>query len=144
MPQDYAQKESAATTTALVWVYVDIYRYIYISACCIQLCILCTVHTIHIHMYQHAYSVCVHLLSLYVSKPHLGCEHMGDSIGGPFKHEPAHQEAEEHHVREEGAEVHHLTMMKNTSARYYGDQGQSICIHVHKVQRQSISLETPS
>ena len=82
-----------------------------------------------------------HICSPRTTLPHLWREHMVNSIHGPFKHEPAHQEAEEDHVGEEGAEVHHLTMMKNTSPRYYGYRGAVHLYSCAQNTRQSISQE---
>lgn len=39
---------------------------------------------------------------------HLGCEHVHDPIHCPTQQQSPHQEANKHHVWEEGAEVHHL------------------------------------
>lgn len=39
---------------------------------------------------------------------HLGREHVRDAVDGPFEQQTSHQKAEEHHIGEEGAEVHHL------------------------------------
>lgn len=40
--------------------------------------------------------------------PYLGGEHVQNAIDGPSQQQPPDQEAGEHHVGEEGAEVHHL------------------------------------
>lgn len=40
--------------------------------------------------------------------PYLGREHVQDAIDGPSKQQPPDQEAGQHHVGEEGAEIHHL------------------------------------
>lgn len=40
--------------------------------------------------------------------PHLGGEHDADAISRPIQQEPPDQEAEQHHIREERAEVQHL------------------------------------
>lgn len=39
---------------------------------------------------------------------HLWGEHVSDAIDRSSEHQAPHQEAEEHHVGEEGAKVHHL------------------------------------
>lgn len=40
---------------------------------------------------------------------HLGGEHVSNAVDRPSQQQASHQETEQHHVREEGAEVHHLS-----------------------------------
>lgn len=40
--------------------------------------------------------------------PYLGREHVEDAVNGPSQQQPPDQEAGQHHVGEEGAEIHHL------------------------------------
>lgn len=40
---------------------------------------------------------------------HLRGEHVSDAINRTSQQQASHQETEKHHIREEGAEVHHLS-----------------------------------
>lgn len=61
---------------------------------------------------------------------HLGGEHVSNAVNRPSQQQTSHQETEQHHVREEGAEVHHLS--ESQSARlqcYHGYALLRLCSH---------------
>ena len=67
----------------------------------------------------------------------LGGEHVDDPVHRTLQQQPAHQEAQEYHVGEQGAEVHYLRDSEKETKR--GRERQSY----HTITPSAVTMDTP-
>lgn len=63
---------------------------------------------------------------------YLGCEHVSDPVGGALQEQSSDQEAEQHDVREQGAEVHHLPGKASVGRRVKTETGTNMFLRHSK------------
>lgn len=68
---------------------------------------------------------------------HLGREHVANPVEGALEQESPHQEADQHHVGEQGAEVHHLQARRKRAEDFLLKRPDGLHVHSQLHQTQN-------